>query len=277
MSQIPSKGIDFSSLPPVQIMVHVPNDEIRLKIYWIKYADKIIKEIGKILEKIVDSKMYYHLGCINNKKSIVLKLCLACRNGNLYIIQERKGTLKPILLQFDFEWRLFLRWRVRVKLLRGSFPILSNGKEKREKKENINQSSINYQLDYPTEWFNIGVLLQKENQYKEAEKAYQKAIKKDPSFALAWNNLGVMLVNQGDYTRAEAAYRKPFELDPYLAIAWYNLGNRLVVKNLETDAEAAYRKAIELEPDYLKAKVQLDQLLLNKKQENEIEELLLSS
>ena len=277
MSQIPSKEIEFSSLPPVRIFVHVPNDEIALRIYWVKYADKLIKEISISLDKIVDSKMYDHLGCLKEEKCIILKLCLGCRNGNLYIIQKRKGTLKPILLQFDFEWRIFLRWVVQVKLLRGSFPILPKTTKEREEKENTNQLSIDYQLDYPTEFFNIGVLLQKKKQYKEAKKAYQKAINKDPSFALAWNNLGVMLVNQGEYKKAEAAYRKAIELDPCLAIAWYNLGNRLVVKNLEKDAEVAYRKAIELKPDYLKAKVQLDQLLLNKNQKNEFEEIILSS
>ena len=268
MSQFLSKDIDFSRLPSKQIVVHVPNDEISLKIYWVKYGEKIIKAFSEILDKIIGSKMYYHLGCLKDKKCIILKLCLACHNADLYIIQKRKGALNPILLYFKFKWKIYLKRRVWVKLLRSSFPI---DKQKGKKKENINQASIQYQPDYPTEWYNIGVLLQNEKRFKEAKKAYQEAIKKDPSYALAWNNLGVMMVKQGDNQRAETAYRKAIEFNPTLATAWYNLGNRLVLKNQEKDAEAAYRKAIELQPDYSNAQTQLAQLLQNQSLENESE------
>jgi peptidoglycan hydrolase-like protein with peptidoglycan-binding domain/tetratricopeptide (TPR) repeat protein len=89
--------------------------------------------------------------------------------------------------------------------------------------------------------FNVGVLLEEQNDLAGAEAAYRRADER--GHAAAPSNLGVLLEGQGDLVGAEAAYRRAAERGE--ANGAFNLGVLLEEQHDHTAAADAYRRADE--------------------------------
>ncbi len=78
----------------------------------------------------------------------------------------------------------------------------------------------------------LGIILDTEKNYVEAEKEYLKALTIHPDSAAVYNNLGVSLYINGSFDKAAEAFLKAFNIDPEnrricnnLGLALYRLGN----------------------------------------------------
>lgn len=72
-------------------------------------------------------------------------------------------------------------------------------------------------------WNNLGVALDAQNRFGEAEHAFGEAVKLRPDYALAWLNLGSTRLNGGSFRGAEAAFQRGLSLRPDDAEAWVRL------------------------------------------------------
>jgi len=98
------------------------------------------------------------------------------------------------------------------------------------------------------EYFNLGVLYQKQGQFLKAKRAYEEVINIDPSNAQAHNNLGIVYKNLGDLTNAIKEYEKAILIDPKYDKAFYNLAAAFYVKGELESAINACQTAISLNP-----------------------------
>ncbi len=99
----------------------------------------------------------------------------------------------------------------------------------------------------------LGVALEGQQKFAEAEGVYRKAIQIDGKIGEIHFNLGVVLANLGKTDEAIASYRKAVALKPNLAVAHFNLGIALQSLSRHEEATAAYRKAIGYEPGFYEA------------------------
>ncbi len=130
--------------------------------------------------------------------------------------------------------------------------------------------------DIPQAWYNLGVLLARQEQWEEAEVAYRTAIRLRDDLVDAWNNLGALLAKQRErWDEAEMAFHRALELRDDDAQLWNNLGV-LLAKQRERweEAEQAYRRAIELSPDDARVWNNLGALLVKQKRLDEAERSL---
>ncbi|WP_285723574.1 tetratricopeptide repeat-containing serine protease family protein [Geothrix rubra] len=72
-------------------------------------------------------------------------------------------------------------------------------------------------------WNNLGVALDAQNRFVEAEHAFDEALKLRPDYALAWLNLGSTLLNALRFDAAATAFRKGLVLRPDEAEGWIRL------------------------------------------------------
>ncbi len=98
----------------------------------------------------------------------------------------------------------------------------------------------------------LGFVLARMEQFKEARELYEKALALDPGCASAHFNLGVDMVRAGEYAKAEKHYRDALALKPN-AETWNALGYTLVRLRRNDDAVDAFRKAVELDPTFAPA------------------------
>jgi tetratricopeptide (TPR) repeat protein len=137
--------------------------------------------------------------------------------------------------------------------------------------EAVMRDLVRQQPDDTWMHFNLGFVLQQQNQREEAEAAYRQAISLKPDLALAHSNLGILLHLQNKREEAEAAFRKAISLQPGLAQAHYNLGLLLQHQKKLGEAEAAYRQAILLKPDHFGSHHNLGIVLQDQKKPREAE------
>ena len=116
------------------------------------------------------------------------------------------------------------------------------------------------QLDPDNEqgWNQLGHLLQRTGQLKDAEAAYQRVLalgekRNDQSWiAIAYGNLGNVYRIRGELAQAEAMYHKSLALNEALghkegmASAYGNLGNVYQIRGELAQAEAMYHKSLAL-------------------------------
>ena len=69
-------------------------------------------------------------------------------------------------------------------------------------------------------------------------------------YSEAHNNLGVLLQQQSKFKEAEASYKKAIELTPNYTEAHFKLGKLLKELGRLKEAEASYNQAIILKPDF---------------------------
>jgi len=72
-------------------------------------------------------------------------------------------------------------------------------------------------------WNNLGVALDAQNRFAEAEHAFEEALRLRPDYALAWMNLGSTRLNALRFGAAAEAYRRGLALRPDEAAAWIRL------------------------------------------------------
>jgi predicted TPR repeat methyltransferase len=101
--------------------------------------------------------------------------------------------------------------------------------------------------------YNLGRLMQRENDHKGAISIYRAMLEKQPDLGDAWNNLGVAYRETGDPDEAMSCFHKAVEFAPDMAESWNNLGVALDESNMTESASESYRKAIEIRPDYTSA------------------------
>lgn len=110
--------------------------------------------------------------------------------------------------------------------------------------------------------FNLGLALEKTEQWAEAEEHYRACVALDARHQRAWNNLGMVLRRKRDQQGAEAAFRKAVEVAPRHSKAWNNLGITLRALGRPDEARAALERALQIRPDYAIAHFNLGNLLL---------------
>lgn len=93
-----------------------------------------------------------------------------------------------------------------------------------------------------------------------AEQDYRAAVETCPDFSSAWSNLGVLLQTDRRYEEAEACMLRALELDPENAVKHANLANLYVLCARTGEARTAAERAVELNPNLLEAYVALSML-----------------
>ena len=108
---------------------------------------------------------------------------------------------------------------------------------------------------------NLGMILIKIGNFRQAEYVVRKAIEINPNYALGYSNLGGILLSLGKLKEAEYFIRKAIELNPNEAELYLNLGN--ILRNLGKlkEAEVTTLKAIEFNPNDAKAYFNLGNIL----------------
>ncbi|QXE90347.1 tetratricopeptide repeat protein [Geomonas subterranea] len=104
---------------------------------------------------------------------------------------------------------------------------------------------------------NLGLALQDQGLWAEAEASYRRAMELKPQLADAYNNLGTLLVGRAEHDDAEPLFRRAVALDPAYLPAYVNLGSCLQVLEEPAQAVDLYRHAIALDPGYLEARINL--------------------
>jgi len=144
----------------------------------------------------------------------------------------------------------------------------------------------------PRAYNNLGNLVNKRGDHKEAFKLYQTAIEVDPGYQPGYYNLANLLAGEGKLDESVAYYHRSLELNPEavearinLAVAlyrlgrvsdaisqmkeairidpgdpapYYNLGITLIKEGRSREAVNFLEKAVELRPDYQPAREALD-------------------
>ena len=88
---------------------------------------------------------------------------------------------------------------------------------------------------------------------KEQIVHYEQEVERKPSSAPNYYNLAILLQRQDKYREAIDAYRKALALDPANAQIHFNLAYSYDRLKMYEEAIVEYRKAIQCKPDYLKA------------------------
>lgn len=101
---------------------------------------------------------------------------------------------------------------------------------------------LNRKLPEPSPWppQNLGYLLVRLLEFKDAEKALRESLKYDPRFAMAHYHLGRALEGDGRDSEAIDEYRVAISLDPTAVEALYSLGLLYRRHDRPAEAEAAF-------------------------------------
>lgn len=109
-------------------------------------------------------------------------------------------------------------------------------------------------------WNNLGVALDLQNQFDEAERAFQEALRLEPAYALAWANLGSARMNGRRFAEAEAALQRGLSLQADDGDTWARLAHCQRMAGHGTAAVETFRVALRYRP--LNADLWLDLGLL---------------
>ena len=115
--------------------------------------------------------------------------------------------------------------------------------------------------DHPRALHYAGVLAHQLGRNDEALGLIERSLALGPDQADWYSNLGIVLQSQGRLERAIDAYRRAIAIDPSHANAHNNLGVLLRATGQPVEAEAAYRAAIRLNPEHIDAYTNLGILL----------------
>ena len=109
---------------------------------------------------------------------------------------------------------------------------------------------------------NLGGILIKLGELKEAELSIRKSIDLNAKNPAAHTNLGGILIKLGKFKEAELSIRKAIYLNPNSADAHFILGNLFKDQDKFEDAEISIRKSIKLNPKDPEAHITLGRLLI---------------
>jgi tetratricopeptide (TPR) repeat protein len=94
--------------------------------------------------------------------------------------------------------------------------------------------------------FNEATELAELGQLDEALALFQTLIRTDPNNATIWNNIGIILFRQEKYRDAVNAFGQATDIDPHFTNAWFNKSLALVHLGKDTEALRALDKVLTL-------------------------------
>ena len=100
---------------------------------------------------------------------------------------------------------------------------------------------------------NLGVVLEDQGKWDQAEAHYDRALQINPNHADAHINLANILTARGKWNPAMVHYQEALRLSPQSAAVHFNLGNLLTAREEWDEAVAQYQQALQLKPDYAEA------------------------
>ena len=158
------------------------------------------------------------------------------------------------LARIDYDQRLYAEAVSKLKRVVGLDPasaraydslglaldMLDQSEEARE--AFLKAVDLNRRLAQPSAWppHDLGALLLRLQQLKEAESALREALRYDPKFAMAHYHLGRTLEAEGRDSEAMDEYRGATSNDPVVVEAFYSLGLAYRRHDRRPEAEAAF-------------------------------------
>jgi tetratricopeptide (TPR) repeat protein/glycosyltransferase involved in cell wall biosynthesis len=103
----------------------------------------------------------------------------------------------------------------------------------------------------------LGMTLQQQRKFAEAEDCYEHLIQIAPTHSPAYNNLALVLKAQGDVEMAIHWLEQAIAISPTSSAAYNNLGNILRHQGQLSQAQFAYEQALQYSPDNLDTKLNL--------------------
>ncbi|MEM7758739.1 MAG: tetratricopeptide repeat protein [Cyanobacteria bacterium P01_A01_bin.40] len=98
-------------------------------------------------------------------------------------------------------------------------------------------------------YFNMGVILAKQQQYKEAVASYQRAIEIKPDYDWSYNNLGEAFLHLGRIEDAIQSLIQAVTINQNNPQFYFNLGKALIQKNSIEQGVVSLRQALALNPE----------------------------
>ena len=122
-----------------------------------------------------------------------------------------------------------------------------------EQRLNDASKALSIKPDYAKAFYNMGIVLQKQNKLEEAIEAYNKALVSKPDYANAYYNMGIALQQKNKLEEAIEVYNKALAIKPNNANTYYNMGNALKDQGKLEEAIEAFNKALSIKPDHVDA------------------------
>jgi tetratricopeptide (TPR) repeat protein len=136
------------------------------------------------------------------------------------------------------------------------------------------EKAVQFDPDYVEGYFNIGFILQSQNQLAESIEYYKKAISIKPDYSRAYDNLGAIYLDMGDLKESLAYYEKSMYFNPNNSDVYFNIANIFRSANDPVQAIEFYQKSLQLKPNdgecYLKLGVSF---IMNSQPDQAIEAL----
>lgn len=131
---------------------------------------------------------------------------------------------------------------------------IATRKEEMEKAIALYEKAIDASgKNYAEAYHNLGILLKKENRFKDAVTAYEKAIDLRSNYESAWYNLALTHRATGSNDKAIEAYKRALSINPYATKSMYNLAAVYSDEGQEALAVGLWERIIENDPNYAKA------------------------
>lgn len=124
----------------------------------------------------------------------------------------------------------------------------------------------------PNAWMahnNIGVELEKQNKWQEAEAHYKEAVRINPHYAPAHDNLGLMLKQKNKFDEAAVHFRNAIHEDPEFWESFNNLGYALIMLGKTDEAVTYFQQALQINPYSIEAHNNLANILDTKGKKEE--------
>jgi predicted TPR repeat methyltransferase len=150
-----------------------------------------------------------------------------------------------------------------------SIAILLQKSEQFAEAEEVYRRIFDIAPDHPEALHYAGVLAHQQGRSDEAIALIEKSLGLVPDRADCYSNLGIVFQAQGKLDDAINAYRRAISLRPDHANAHSNLGVLLRATGKPGEAEEAYRTAIRLDPGHIDAYTNLGILLTGLKRTEE--------
>jgi len=142
-----------------------------------------------------------------------------------------------------------------------SFAILLQKNEQFVEANELYRRVLETAPEHPRALHYAGVLAHQQGRNEEALALIERSLALVPHQADWYSNLGIVFQSDDRLDRAIDSYRRAIALDPSHANAHNNLGVLLRATGQPVEAEAAYRAAIQLNPEHIDAYTNLGILL----------------